>query len=293
MIASSTHHPFRHMLALLRPRQWVKNLFVTAPLFFSLNFTEYAYIQRTLLALFAFILASSISYIINDIRDAKEDREHPEKCCRPIASGAVSRQSALLFAALLLMPLLAVLMMLPQACTVIIGAYIIWQLIYTYYLRALAIIDVMAIAAGFILRVLMGAYAIAVPMSPWIILTTYLLALFLGYGKRFYELHHIPPEKQRRSLGKCTHALLDRLITISCCATLISYALYTVQTGNSNGNTALAYTIGFVALGLFRYLQILHVEHQGGEPEKQLLSDPLSIVNALLWLATTIAILLY
>lgn len=281
-----------HLIKLIRPKQAVKSVFVFAPLFFSFKFLEPVAWMETILAALAFLATAGIVYIFNDICDVEEDRAHPRKCHRPLAAGHVTVFQAKIFALILLATTLILLSRLPVACTVIIAIYALLQIAYTCSLKKQAIIDVLIIAMGFVLRVCMGSYAINVPLSPWIILTTYLLALFLGFGKRYHELSVKGYDDKRHSLKKYSKPLLDRLIGVSCAATLLSYALYAIETARSLDKTPFVYTVVFVVFGLFRYLQVLYIDEGGGEPEKVLLEDKIFLGNGIIWFTTTILILL-
>lgn len=281
------------LFKLLRPKQWTKNAFVLAPLFFSFNFLNPQAWSLTLLAVVCFICISGTIYIINDISDTEEDKAHPRKKLRPIASGKVPPSLALLVG-LLLLALSALILVnyLPSQCIFVVAIYLIIQLSYSFSLKHYAIFDVLIIASGFVLRVLMGAYAIDVPVSPWIIITTFLLALFLGFGKRYHELSLKEYAKKRICLQRYNKPLLDRLIGISCASTLIFYSLYTVETARTLDNTALIYSVVFVIFGLFRYLQTLYVDNEGGEPERVLFKDPIFITNGVIWMIYTLSTLM-
>lgn len=279
-------------IQLMRPLQWVKNVFVLAPLFFSYQFKTFESWIPSLTAVWCFILISSAVYIVNDINDVKEDRSHPRKRKRPIASGKISTLNAAFLAAFLFLVAIISLLTLPLACSITAAIYIILQVAYTYKLKNHAIFDVLIIASGFVLRVLVGSYAINTPVSPWIILTTYLLALFLGFGKRYHELSLDGYGRKRQSLQRYSKPLLDRLIGISCVSALLSYALYAVETARLLEKTELVYTVIFVIFGLFRYLQVLYLDDKGGEPEKILLKDKIFFLNGIIWFISVMLILL-
>lgn len=276
---------------LLRPYQWVKGAFVLAPLFFSFSFFDSAKVEMALLAMVCFTFAASGCYVLNDVKDAEEDRCHPMKRLRPVASGAVSPASAYIMAGLVFMAAALLLLLLPLPCTFIIAGYIGLQLAYSYHLRTYPIVDVLVIAAGFVLRLLMGGFAISVFVSQWIILTTYLLALFLGFGKRYHEMRLQGEHVKRASLQACNITLMEKLITISCCAALMSYALYTVEVSQKTGVVELVYTLFFVIYGLFSYLRLLYVEREGGEPEKILLKNKAFLLNGVCWMVVTLWLL--
>lgn len=276
---------------LLRPKQWIKNFFVFAPLFFANQFMQAEPWALVALAALCFLAASVVVYIGNDMKDMAEDRLHPTKQKRPLASGQIAPFSAALvacFAAAVTMFLAA---LLPFMCGMVILLYMGINVIYTLYLKRFALIDVFCIASFYVMRVLMGCYALDVTVSPWILLTTFLLALFLGFGKRYHEMGFEPYALAKPNLQHYNRQLLDRLVIICSCAALITYAIYTAETGLRQGKPELAYTVAFVAFGLFRYLQAIYVYNQGGEPETVILHDRLQLVNVVLWLAVTLVIL--
>ena len=279
-------------IRLLRPKQWIKNGFVFAPLFFSGRFIDAAAWQVTIIAAICFCAIASTVYIINDIRDVEEDRLHPIKQKRPLAAGALTMASAYMLAVVCAMLAITLLYMrLPAECTMIAGLYVASNAFYTYILKRIAIIDIFFVAFCYVLRVLMGAYALQVVVSPWIILATFTLALFLGFGKRYHEMGIAEYAAHKPNLKHYSRDLLDRLVTISGGAALMIYAIYAAELAADTGNVELVYTVGFVAFGLFRYLQSIHVYGQGGEPETVILRDKLQLVNLALWLATTMWIL--
>lgn len=279
------------LLKLLRPKQWIKNGFVFAPLFFAHRFDSLSSWGLTITAALCFLSIACAVYIGNDMRDGEEDRRHPVKMHRPLASGSVTLFQAMLLAVICLSTALALLAALPFACSVVIGVYVLLNAGYTLYLKRVAIIDVFCIAICYVLRVLMGCYALQVVISPWIILTTFLLALFLGFGKRYHELGFKEYIQHKPNLQHYNRDLLDRLVTICGGGALIAYAIYTAEIALQTGKVEMVYTLAFVAFGLFRYLQAIYVYKQGGEPEMVLLGDKLQWVNIAVWLAVTLGIL--
>ena len=278
------------ILSALRPRQWIKNTFVLAPLAFSYRFEEQHAAIYAALAALAFCLMSSAVYLLNDIADREQDKLHPKKKHRPIASGKLSVLGAFFMVLLLALGAGAVIMPLPADCLHILFAYAGMNLFYSLWLKHIAILDVILIAFGFILRVLMGGAAIDTPLSPWILATTFLLALFMGFGKRYHELGNTG-ETTRSSLNQYNKPLLDRLISISCGATLMSYALYIVDMAAIRESLLPLLSLIFVVFGLFRYLQLLYVEQQGDEPETIVTTDAPFLLNMALWLTVTLYIL--
>jgi len=181
---------------------------------------------------------------------------------------------------------LFILTALPMECTIIVMCYLMANVCYTFYLKRIAIIDIFFIASCYVLRVLMGCFALSVSISPWIILTTFFLALFLGFSKRYHELGFEEYARHKQNLQQYNRNLLDRLVTICGGSTLITYAIYTAEMSRQFGN-GIVYTVGFVAFGLFRYLQSIYVFNEGGEPENLILKDKWQIANVALWLIMT------
>lgn len=278
----------KYWIRLLRPRQWIKNAFVIAPIFFARQFDSIAAWKFTLAAAFAFGLAACAVYIMNDIVDRAEDRLHPVKSKRPLAAGKVSIAGALPLALLCAAASAALLAYLPAKCAIVVGAYVLLNIIYTSILKHRALLDVFFIAACFVLRVLMGCFALSVTVSPWILLTTFMLALFLGFGKRYHELGVEGYAAHKKNLQHYNRDLLDKLVVICAAAALVCYALYTVDMANHSGNVTIVYTVAFVAFGLFRYLQSIYVYGQGGEPERVILRDYWQWLNIILWLVLTL-----
>ncbi len=279
------------MILALRPKQWIKNGFVVAPIFFSLQFMHQPMWVLALSAAAAFGFAASFVYVFNDIKDRDEDRRHPIKKLRPIASGALSVPTAAIVGLFSLALSVGFLQLLPVACLVIVVSYIVLNGLYTLVLKHHALLDVFFIAICFVLRVLMGCYALSVTVSPWIILTTFMLALFIGFGKRYNELGVEGYKGHKQNLQHYSRELLDKLIIICGGAALVCYAVYTTEMATLKHDPALVYTVVFVAFGLFRYLQTIYVFGKGGEPESVILRDKWQWVNIALWLASTLAIL--
>lgn len=281
----------RDILRLLRPRHWIKNAFVFAPLVFALRFTDPASLLRAGIAFLAFSLASSIVYIINDLADREADSNHPAKKQRPLASGAVSPGVAVITACLAGLAALAFALHTGRDFTVVIGIYILLNLAYSFRLKHLVLLDVMAIAAGFILRILGGGFAVGVPVSRWLFLTTFTLALFLGFCKRRNELLLIEGTGgQRPVLGQYSERFLDQLILISATLAVVCYALYTIdaEVVVRLGTPHLLYTLPFVLYGLFRYLFLIYKKAASGDPAEMLLRDPGLLITILLWGGTVL-----
>lgn len=278
-------------LRLLRPKQWIKNGFVFAPLFFAGKFGDLSAWRLALEGALLFFCIACLVYIVNDIRDVEEDRLHPVKKNRPLASGEMTVWQAWLLACAFAAAALFVMTVLPAACAWVALLYVALNVWYTLALKRLAIIDIFFISFCYVLRVLMGCYALSVMVSPWIILTTFLLALFLGFGKRYHELGFEEYIKSKPNLQHYSRDFLDKLVIITGGAALMAYAIYAAEIGTETGKTGLIYTVGFVAFGLFRYLQSIYVYHQGGEPETIVLRDKWQLANLGLWLLVTMWVL--
>lgn len=273
-------HP---LIRLVRPKQWIKNLLVLAPLFFAQRFASFEGWMLALGAMFMFLLASCVVYAANDIRDANEDRQHPVKRLRPIASGQVSHHQALGLIIALLAGLLVLAALLPSSVCGVVALYLLLNVAYTLRLKHIALVDIFTIAVFYVLRVLAGCMAISVVVSPWIIVTTFLLALFLGFGKRYHEIGLAEYAAVKANLQGYSKHFLAACVVICAGATLLAYAIYAVQMSVLHADLRMSYTVLFVAFGLLRYLQHLLVYEDGGEPESILLTDRAMVLNILAW----------
>jgi 4-hydroxybenzoate polyprenyltransferase len=281
---------------LLRVRQWLKNGFVFGPLVFAGELTDSTSIQHAIWAFLSFSLVTSAVYALNDWFDRKEDRQHPEKCGRPIASGAVSGKVA----AILVVCLIVVgggLACLTTNLTVaaLEAIYLAINVYYSLSLKHVVILDVFAVASGFVIRVLVGAVAVGVPASHWLLLCTLLLALFLGFAKRRSELELLKQNSvgHRSVLALYSPALITQLNVILCSATVVCYALYTVapETVARFGTDHLIYTVPFVLYGLFRYLFLVEIRHDGGNPSSLVFRDRSFAVCILLWILACVLVI--
>jgi 4-hydroxybenzoate polyprenyltransferase len=283
------------LLRCMRPWQYTKNLLVFAALVFAGEMGNPEAVLKTVVAFVLFCLVASAVYLINDVRDAEEDRRHPDKRDRPIASGALSPTTALTAAALLLVVGLGGSLMVNLRLGATIAGYFLLQMLYQVALKRIVILDVFAIAGGFVLRAVAGAEAIAVEISPWLLICTLLLALFLGLAKRRGEIVLLEAEaaNHRATLGRYSVPLLDQLIGVTASATLMSYCLYTIseRTVTELGSTRLMYTIPFVIYGLFRYMYLMQRHGQGGAPERTLLTDKPLLLNVALYAFTAAVII--
>jgi 4-hydroxybenzoate polyprenyltransferase len=282
----------------MRPKQWTKNVLVLAAFFFALGdqnqALELTAFWKVLGAAFLFCLLSSAVYLMNDVHDVEKDKAHPTKCRRPIAAGDLSIPIALTASAVLMVIAIGGSLVLSQYMFCVALCYMAVQVIYTYGLKQVALVDLFVIAAGFVLRAMAGAVVIRVEISPWLLLCTMLLALFLALCKRRHEKVVLASDGATRdSLAAYDERLLDQLISIVGAATVVFYALYTLwpDTVEKFGSRGLGFTIPFVVFGLFRYLDLVYRQEKGGQPEKILLTDIPLIVDMLLYGACVLAVI--
>ncbi len=276
------------LIILSRPKQWLKNLFVFAPILFAGQMMNLDLMIKSMLAFVAFSFTSSIVYIINDIVDRDADRIHKKKRFRPIASGEVNIKEALIFALFFTVIVILILLKLNLLFAIVIGVYVVMNLFYSLKLKHVVILDVFIISLGFMLRVEGGASAIEVPISSWMILTTIFLSLFLAISKRRAELtgsENDNYENQRKVLSHYDVVFADQMNTVAVTGTIICYALYTVSSKavNTFHTENLIYTTPFVIYGMFRYLYLLHRKNLGESPELIVTKDISLIINIVLW----------
>lgn len=283
---TSTAYPFRASLLglfkLIRPKQWVKNGFVFAPLIFSGEMLNPNAVAHTMLAAFLFCVASSATYIVNDLRDIEADRLHPKKSkSRPLASGAVSKNTALFLLAFLYLILAWSYSFFPNVIMVI-GIYLILNLAYTFFLKHEPVIDIFTIAIGFVLRVIAGAVALNLDASVWMCVTTLCLALYLAAVKRRQELAQSGTDG-RKVLAKYSVALVDRYAEMSATGALLFYSMFVMS-----ARPELATTIPLVLYGLFRYWYVVEALDGGESPTDALLADWQLLLVVAIWVATCV-----
>lgn len=281
----------------MRPHQWTKNFLLFAGLLFSHHLLSLVLLLKVVAAFGTFCLLSGAIYIINDLVDLKSDQQHPLKRLRPIASGKIKPAVAKMLAAALLVISLLLSYWLDLKFSLVCITYAGMMLSYSLYLKRIAILDVIIIAMGFVLRAVAGAMVIAVPASPWLLVCTFFLSLFLVLAKRRHELillgnnasHH------RQTLSHFSPLLLDQMISVVTGATLIAYSLYTLapRTVAQIGSSALILTIPSVIFGIFRYLHLIYEDHQGGSPEIAVISDMPLVIDVALWLMLVVTILYF
>jgi 4-hydroxybenzoate polyprenyltransferase len=270
-----------------RPAQWTKNLFVLAPLVFGRLLGDPQAVLRASLALVAFCCASSAVYLFNDLRDREEDRKHPLKRLRPLASGALKVPVAVAALAALLAAAFALMFSLGLAPAVVLAVYVLLNLLYTVWLKHMVILDVMCISVGFVLRVIAGAEATHIEVSRWLFLCTIFLALFLAFSKRRHEIILLAGSAsgQRPVLDHYSPAFLDQMINVVTASAVVSYALYSVapETVNKYHTQNLVYTIPLVLYGIFRYLYLMYQRPGERNPTEAILRDAPFLINMLLW----------
>ena len=270
----------------MRPRQWVKNIFVFAPLVFDVKLFNPRYLAQTVAGFVLLCLISGTVYIINDLVDIEKDRQHPKKRKRPLASGQVGASAVTIAAILIPLVALPAGFLLAPGFGAILTGYLLLQIAYSFWLKNVVIIDVMVIAAGFLLRVAAGVPLVdAERFSPWLYVCMTLLALLIGFGKRRQELVLLKENANahRASLQEYNLSLLDHIISIVTASTLVAYAFYTFSAPNLPSNYTMMLTIPFVLYGIFRLLYLIHVKEMGGAPEEIALSDRPLQVTFLLW----------
>lgn len=298
------------LIGVMRPKQWTKNGFVFIGLIFAQQLFHTLPLIRAIIAFFAFCLASSTVYVLNDIMDLEKDRQHPVKRFRPLASGRVPVSWALVAMAVALLACCALVgglffpfLSLHSSLYASLGganvlfaltivAYLIINVFYNIRLKHVVIVDVFCLAAGFVLRTIAGAVVIPVSTSPWLYLVTCFLSLFLGFGKRRHELVLLQGQasNHRKILKEYSIAMLDQMITIVVACTLIAYSLYTIQ--GQTGHQHLAITIPFVLYGMFRYLYLMYMRMDGGSPDEVLLRDK-HILGSVVLCVVTAGFVLY
>ncbi|GAB4338463.1 MAG: decaprenyl-phosphate phosphoribosyltransferase [Candidatus Abyssubacteria bacterium] len=281
----------------MRPTQWVKNLIVFAVLIFSMNLFNVEMFGRTSLAFLFFCILSGTVYIINDYADLENDRQHPVKSQRPMASGALAPEFAIRAAVLLTLVGLGGSFALGVKFGLVAMAYYALVVSYSFYLKNVVILDVFAIALGFVIRALAGGIVINRPISDWFLVCTLFLSLFLALAKRRNELLLLEEDahKHRKALAEYSPYFLDQMIAVVTTSTVISYAMFTVSSESLEYQRfqthKLIYTVPFVLYGIFRYLYLAYHKEQGGSPTKILLTDRALMLDIILWFAACSLIL--
>jgi 4-hydroxybenzoate polyprenyltransferase len=283
-------------LKTIRPQQWIKNLFLFAGLIFSRSFHQIASIRVTIFAFLSFCLLSSGVYIINDLVDVAADRLHPVKSRRPIAQGKIGRVPAVISAFVLIAGALTAAFFIGRWFFVAALVYLAMMILYSLKIKEVVILDVLFIAFGYVLRAAAGALAIQVEISSWLLLCTFLLALFLVISKRRAEIVSLGPDaaRHRKILGQYDLGFLDQVIAVVTSACIVSYCLYTLapETVVKFHTRNLIFTVPFVIYGLFRYLYLVFQGARTDQPEKVVVTDLPILICLILWIGSCLAILI-
>jgi len=284
------------LLKAMRPKQWTKNVLLFGGIVFSKHLFDPDPFLKALLGFFVFCVLSGFVYVLNDITDIEKDKKHPKKQHRPIASGALPPAFALPASAVLAAAALAVGFHISPGFALVSSLYLVIQVLYSYLLKNLVMLDIMTISAGFVIRALAGAIAVEVEFSSWLIACTIFLSLFLAIAKRRHELVSLGDNAiaHRIILKEYTPRLLDQMISIVTASTIMAYTLYTMspQTAQKFGTKYLYITVPFVLYGLLRYLYLVYRKEMGGSPAQILLEDIPLVIDVLLWIACVL-ILVY
>ena len=293
----------KEILRLIRPKQWLKNVFVLVPMFFGGALTDGATVYASVVTFFAFCFMASAVYCFNDIVDVEDDRRHPVKCNRPIASGAVSLKTAYGLMALMVVLSLLTLALLrdgTMGCWKVLAVivfYFLLNLAYCAWLKRFAIVDVCVIAFGFVLRLLAGGFATGIVLSKWIVMMTFLLTLFLSFAKRRDDVIRMEAtgEAPRKNTIRYNLTFINQAITITASVTLVCYIMYTISPEVvARVHTDYLYlTTAYVLLGLLRYIQITVVDKKSGDPTKMMLQDRFTQVVVVLWALTFLFIIYF
>ena len=279
----------------MRPHQWIKNLFIFAALIFSKNMFNPNMFLKTISAFLVFCLLSGSLYILNDIIDLEEDKVHPIKSKRPIPSGRLKKPQAFLFFIVVSVLALALALILNKIFFIVSLIYFFLQIGYSLFFKHAVILDVFIIAANFLIRVVAGGVIIEVYISPWLLICTMLLSLFLAMSKRRHELIFLGGNavNHRATLAKYSPYLLDQMISVVTSSTVIVYCLYTisVETVAKVGTINLIYTVPFVLYGILRYLYLVHQKSEGGSPENLIIKDKALLLDIVLWGISVILII--
>lgn len=279
----------------MRPAQWMKNLFIFAAVIFAQRFFDTPLLLKTSAAFIVFCILSGALYILNDLNDIEEDKLHPKKSERPIASGEIGKRQALFLFFILSLISLFLAFLLNKYFFIAAFIYFILQLAYSLKFKHVVILDVFIVAAGFVIRVIAGGLVIEIPLSSWLLVCTMMLALFLAMSKRRHELLLLEDNasEHRPILMEYSPYLLDQMIAVVTASTLIAYCLYTIseETIAKFGTTHLVLTSPFVLYGIFRYLYLIHQKGKGGSPEELIIKDKPLLIDILLWIGSVVLIL--
>lgn len=284
------------LIKTMRPKQWSKNIFVLAALIFDVKLFVTHFLFKSLLAVAIFCAISSVVYLVNDLVDIEKDRQHPAKRERPLASGQLSPRVAMVAAVLLVAVSLPAAYLLDREFAAIATLYLILMTLYSFWLKNIVIVDVLAVAAGFVLRVIAGVVLVnTARFSPWLYLCMVFLALFIAISKRRHELVLLEEQANthRSIFDEYNLTLLDEMTRLVTACAAMAYSLYTFSAPNLPQNHAMMLTIPFVMYGLFRYMYLVHVKNLGGEPEELVLKDRPLLLTVALWGLMVVVVLYF
>ena len=278
---------WNNILLLLRLNQYIKNVFIFLPLFFGLKLTDPNLFLKATIAFIVFSLISSAVYIFNDFHDIKEDRLHPKKKHRPLASGVITKPQSIVIMLILLLLGFALASKLPLLVTIIMVAYVVMNIFYTLYFKKVALLDVTIIAIGFVMRIFVGSYSTNVPLSKWIIIMTFLLALFMALAKRRDDVLIFlnTGDKTRKVVDSYNLQFLDTAMAIMAAVVIVAYTVFStsLEVVEKFRSESLYLTVIFVILGIMRYLLIVFVKQDSGSPTKIVLKDSFIQLTILCW----------
>ena len=289
-------HTIVALVKTMRPKQWAKNVFVLAALVFDAKLFMPSFLARALAAFCLFCAISSAVYLINDVADMEKDRQHPGKRNRPLASGQLSPNIAVMTAVVIVAMALPLAYLLDPAFAAIAFGYLAILTLYSFWLKNIVILDVIIVATGFVLRVAAGVVVVdATRFSPWLVLCMVFGALFIAISKRRHELVLLNDNANahRRIFSEYSLALLDEMTRLVTACTAMAYSLYTFSAPNLPQNKAMMLTIPFVLYGLFRYMYLVHVSGEGGAPEDLVFEDKPLLLAIILWGLTVVGILYF
>ncbi len=277
----------------MRPLQWTKNLLVFAALIFARDTFHLEPVLQSIVAFVAFCAVSSSVYLVNDVRDRVQDRLHPVKRFRPVATGELETRTALIAAGLLGIAGLIAGAAIGAELTLVLAIYLALMVGYNAGLKHVVVLDVIIIALGFVLRAAGGAIAIDVPISPWLYMCTLVVALLVGFGKRRHELIALQDDAalHRNNLETYTVSMLDQCIAVAAAATILSYSIYTFQAPTLPSNHAMVLTAPIVMYAVFRYLYLIYIRRAGGSPEVMLVKDRPLQLSVIAWVLASVVIL--
>ena len=285
----------KHFFTLLRPKQYIKNIFIFLPLFFVGQVTNIELFVKASLAFVAFSLSASAVYIFNDYEDIKDDRKHPKKKYRPLAAGLISKNTALLLMIILFIIGFTLMAVISLKALVILSIYVILNILYSLKLKRIAVLDVTIIAIGFVSRLFVGSFAYEIQLTIWIVIMTFLLALFIALAKRRDDILIFlkSGNKMRKSIDGYNIQLVDGSMMIMSSVVIVAYLLYTTSQEiiEKFQSENLYLTTLFVIFGLMRYLQITLVEKNSGSPTEIILKDVIMQINLVLWISSFVWII--